>query len=75
MQRLGMPAGGSSIVALTVLEHADTHTEELASHVLAYGSAALTFQMEVASRIHLTSKRLSATGAGPINAFANARRL
>ena len=38
-----MPAGASSIVALTVPEHADIPTAALAYHALASGSAALTF--------------------------------
>src|SRR5437588_394018 len=40
----GMPAGASSITALTVLEHVDAPTAVLAYHALARGSPDLTFR-------------------------------
>src|SRR6266487_4713711 len=43
-QQPGMPAGGSSMIALTALKDPDTRTAELAYHALASGSAALTFR-------------------------------
>src|SRR6266571_604713 len=43
-QRLGMPAGGSSIAALTVLEHVDAPTAVLAYHALARGLPDLAFR-------------------------------
>src|SRR5579864_5756680 len=73
MQRLGMPAGGSSIVALMVLEHADTHAEELAYHELSSGSAALTFQWSTAASDEVMkvchNKCLSVSLVSSINAF------